>query len=104
LNGRESGTERSLPDELDAFAMPDHLRSTAGVGLRNAGPRPRELSLETVAAFVQVDNVEQTVKQAKQLKAKIITAPRNVDGMGKVAVIQAPSGGIFGVIAPPAAE
>ena len=50
--------------------------------------------------FVQVADVDETVRRAKELRANVITATRQVDGIGRVAVLEAPTGGIFGVVVP----
>lgn len=52
--------------------------------------------------FVVVADVAATVARGRKLKAKILTAPQTIGGIGTFAIVQAPTGGILGVIAPAA--
>jgi len=49
---------------------------------------------------VRVRNVEKMVNEAQALKARVLVAPREIAGLGSIAVLQSPVGGIFGVISP----
>ncbi len=49
---------------------------------------------------VQVAAVEETVQRARSLRAAVLIAPRQVSGVGQLAVLRSPAGGVFGVITP----
>lgn len=50
--------------------------------------------------FVIVDDVGATVAAARRLGARVITAPRELETIGRVAVFEAPTGGVLGIIEP----
>ena len=49
-------------------------------------------------AYVTVDNVDQTVRQAKELGGRIIVPARDIPKVGRFAVIQDPQGAMISVI------
>ncbi len=50
--------------------------------------------------FVYTANPDEVVSRAKSLRAVIVTPPRDVPTLGRVAVIEAPMGGVLGIIRP----
>ncbi|HEY4952067.1 MAG TPA: hypothetical protein VII71_01615 [Verrucomicrobiae bacterium] len=50
--------------------------------------------------YVTVADVDQTVKKAKKLRAKICAAPFDVPTVGRIAVLVDPKGGAIGIIKP----
>jgi uncharacterized protein len=63
-------------------------------GTDPGAPRPGWLT------YIQVKNVDEAVAQAISKGGKILSAPADVDGMGRVAVIQDPDGNSVGLVTP----
>jgi predicted enzyme related to lactoylglutathione lyase len=53
--------------------------------------------------WVVVADVDATVAKAKKLGGKVRKAAWNAGDLGRIALLQDPTGGVFGVVAPPAA-
>jgi predicted enzyme related to lactoylglutathione lyase len=51
--------------------------------------------------WVTVDNVEATVKQAVQLGGKVLVEPKDIQEVGRFAVIQDPQGAAITIIRAP---
>ena len=50
------------------------------------------------AAYITVDNVDQTANSAETLGGKIMVAPQDIPGVGRFAVIQDPQGAVISLI------
>jgi predicted enzyme related to lactoylglutathione lyase len=48
-------------------------------------------------AYVEVDNVESSVKKAADLGGKVVVPPSPIPNMGFFAILQDPSGAVFGI-------
>ena len=80
---------------------------TTRYSILKTGSTPRAIIRKTPAGranrwipFVLSDDVDGLVKKAKKLGAKIVTPARVIPTLGRVAVVEAPTGGIIGFIAP----
>lgn len=50
--------------------------------------------------YVIVANVEASIKKAAKLKAKVLMPPFDIPGVGRIAVLRDPQGGVIGILKP----
>lgn len=61
-------------------------------------PQDAEGAPPNWGAYVTVDNVDQTVRQAEELGGRIVVPARDIPEVGRFAVIQDPQGAMISVI------
>ncbi len=88
--------------KAEAFpgAMPYTLFKSGGrdVGGLMACPDPQ--APPQWLAYVRVEDVAECVRKAAELGAKIIIEPKDIPGVGEIAVFQDPQGATLGVFQP----
>lgn len=86
----------------EAFPMPSGeyfiLKGDGGqLGGAMQSPMPGSFWL----SWVQVDDVDATLGRVQRLGGQALTGLMNVEGVGRMAVVQDSTGGAFGIITPP---
>jgi predicted enzyme related to lactoylglutathione lyase len=51
-------------------------------------------------AYFEVDDVDATAKQAKEMGGKLYMAPMSMAGVGRMAVMADPQGAVFSIFKP----
>ena len=77
------------------------LSNAEGRQVAGACPPPMEGMPPHWNVYFQVDDVDATTAQAGELGGKVVAPPFDVAGVGRIAVIADPQGGMFNVLQPP---
>jgi uncharacterized protein len=85
------------------FPMPDTVYHVVKTGEREIGgimKTPKEAAGMPPfwMTYVTVENVDQTVKNAKETGGKALLEPMDIPQVGRLAVLQDPQGAVFAVI------
>jgi uncharacterized protein len=90
------------PGEADYTLFTSQGEEVAGLskydGKQPNDPKPGWLT------YIQVGDVDGAVEQALKKGGRVLKAPNDVDGVGRIAVIQDPDGNSFGLYTPAAKE
>ena len=87
-------------DDLDIPGMPYTIAKVGNKEVAGIMPKPAEADSlpATWGSFVTVDNVDNSVKKAATLGAKVAVEPRDIPNVGRFAVIIDPQGAMLSMI------
>lgn len=89
------------PGDLPPYKV---LSNAEGRQVAGACPPPMEGLPPHWNVYFQVDDVDATATQAGELGGKVVAPPFDVPGVGRLAVLTDPQGGMFNLMQPPPAE
>ena len=95
-----SGFYEQLFGWSPVFAGEDYRLVVPDEGVGGGLMRCRDEAPPYVTVYVQVDDLDATLQQAKDLGGPVLLAPTPVPGIGAIAMFQDPEGNAVGILRP----